>query len=357
MKDRISKKCVVVQPRVLHYRIPFFNRVSAKLDLDFQVAYSGSALRKDAQFATIQLPMYEIQTYGIGPLRYQRNVLKAIRGSDVAVLPLNPRTVSNLWPLFRKCSSRLIYWGHGLGRRDWVNYIRLWMSSQVDATILYAETERDAFTSRGVAASQLFVAPNSQYVSNSGFNGNIDRRTFLFVGRLRRGKKIDHIIRAFAKLKKEKRHQIQLEIVGDGPVRASLEHLTRALKVEESVSFLGKIIDDDALKPIFQRALAYISPGHVGLGVLHSFAYGIPVVTYEDQHHAPEVHNIEESGGGWFCNATPGDLARTISEIANAPYLSYEKGKKGFDHYRSCRTIDHAVDGFCRGINYVMNKS
>jgi glycosyltransferase involved in cell wall biosynthesis len=62
----------------------------------------------------------------------------------------------------------------------------------------------------------------------------------LFVGRLSEAKNVDIIMRAIAQLQRET-ESVRLRIVGDGPMRGSLEALARDLGIGDSVMFEGAV--------------------------------------------------------------------------------------------------------------------
>ncbi|MCU0325174.1 MAG: N-acetyl-alpha-D-glucosaminyl L-malate synthase BshA [Spirosomaceae bacterium] len=93
----------------------------------------------------------------------------------------------------------------------------------------------------------------------------------------RRVKRIDDIIKMFAKLK-----QIvpsKLLLVGDGPERVSMEHLSRELGLEECVRFVGKL---DAIEEVLSVADLFIMPSEkesFGLAALEAMACEVPVIS------------------------------------------------------------------------------
>ncbi|MFN3851503.1 MAG: N-acetyl-alpha-D-glucosaminyl L-malate synthase BshA [Spirosomataceae bacterium] len=93
----------------------------------------------------------------------------------------------------------------------------------------------------------------------------------------RRVKRIDDIIKMFAKLK-----QIvpsKLLLVGDGPERVSMEHLSRELGLEDCVRFVGKL---DAIEEVLSVADLFIMPSEkesFGLAALEAMACEVPVIS------------------------------------------------------------------------------
>ncbi len=67
---------------------------------------------------------------------------------------------------------------------------------------------------------------------------------FLFVGRIDRNKNVDCILRAFAKARAELVAGVVLDVVGDGPARATVEVLAQELGLSESVVFHGRLHQD-----------------------------------------------------------------------------------------------------------------
>lgn len=101
--------------------------------------------------------------------------------------------------------------------------------------------------------------------------------TFAYLGRLKRYKRVDLIIRAFHQLR---RPDARLEIAGAGDDRGRLEQLTASLDLSAQVKFLGRISEEDKLHLLRRSwALAFTSPKE-GWGItnLEAAACGTPVV-------------------------------------------------------------------------------
>lgn len=69
------------------------------------------------------------------------------------------------------------------------------------------------------------------------FDGPRDRPTLLAVGKLKHQKDYPTMLRAFARLRRER--PVQLGVLGDGPDREALEAMTRDLGIADDVRFLG----------------------------------------------------------------------------------------------------------------------
>ena len=100
---------------------------------------------------------------------------------------------------------------------------------------------------------------------------------FAYLGRLKKYKGVQHVVRAFAQLQHP---TATLEIAGAGDYRAALERLAGSLDLGERVRFLGRISEADKLR-LLRRAWALVlaSPKE-GWGItnLEAAACATPVV-------------------------------------------------------------------------------
>jgi glycosyltransferase involved in cell wall biosynthesis len=158
-------------------------------------------------------------------------------------------------------------------------------------------------------------------------------------------------IRDSSKIISDIEDDIFIQIVGEGKENEVLKNLAKNLNIENRVKFLGSIIDEDTLKNIFHKSLAYVSPGHVGLGVLHSFAYGIPVVTIKHKYHAPEYDNINKNNSILY-NGSINELANVLKQLVLDQDLSYRLGRNAYNHYSTKRTMTLMVQSFVKAIEY-----
>ncbi len=142
------------------------------------------------------------------------------------------------------------------------------------------------------------VVPNGVDVERFRPNGGETGDFILFVGRLVDYKGVDTLLRALA------RHppKLPLMVVGDGPLRSSLQHLARRLQVD--ATFVGYGADKD-LPRYYRQARVTVLPSRnrqeaFGMSLLESMACGTPVVASD----LPGVADLAAWGG---LVATPGD--------------------------------------------------
>lgn len=104
-----------------------------------------------------------------------------------------------------------------------------------------------------------------------------DEKLLVHTSNFRRVKRIDDIIKVFAKLKTL--IPSKLLLVGDGPERAAMEQLSRDLGLGEDVRFVGKL---DAIEEVLSVADLFLMPSEkesFGLAALEAMACEVPVIS------------------------------------------------------------------------------
>ncbi len=144
-----------------------------------------------------------------------------------------------------------------------------------------------------------------------------DAAILLYVGRFDPLKGIEGLLSAMIDLKHRKRLRLIL-VGGDGlnsPEFQRLKELSRAMGVEEAVSFAGRI-DQKDLPPYYCAADALIVPSHYesfGLVGLESLACGTPVISTRVGFLADM---LKENRIGWLVdNGSPKSLADGIDAL------------------------------------------
>lgn len=154
-----------------------------------------------------------------------------------------------------------------------------------------------------------------------------DRPRMIAVGRLSAEKGLAGLLQALASIPAEQRPH--LAIVGDGPLRPDLDSLVSALGLGGSVTFLGRLPEEETLREVAQSDML----------VLPSFMEGLPIVLMEASALrkpviASRVAGIPElvSEGETGLLFTPSDwqdLATKIAQLAGSPELRQRLGEAG----------------------------
>lgn len=313
------------RPRVLllqkilpHYRVRLFQELSRSERFEFTLGYDPNFVQ--SSLASVVDPpgirVAAVRNRRLGRAResdalvWQQGAAGLVRRGDydAVIAPLTPRIVSNLAVLraARRRRVAFLWWGHGIGprHRPRTLQVMVWLARRADAVIFYDRERAQKLIDAGLPTERAFVAPNSIDVEEIiHLRRDVplaERRSILYVGRLTERKKVDLLIRAFAKARPRLPSGTQLTIIGDGSLRAPLEDLTRSLALSECVRFTGPVFDQPQLAPYFNDAWVSVSPGWLGLSVIHSFAFGLPMIVAESQEHAPEISTVRPGVNGWF---------------------------------------------------------
>jgi N-acetyl-alpha-D-glucosaminyl L-malate synthase BshA len=128
------------------------------------------------------------------------------------------------------------------------------------------------------------------------------RPVLMHVSNFREVKRVRDVIRVFAEVNRER--PSVLVMIGDGPDRPAAEEEARALGVESSVSFLGKL---EQIAPLLAAADLFLLTSQTesfGLSALEALASGVPVIGTKTGG-LPEV--IRDGETGVLCGV--GDVA------------------------------------------------
>jgi glycosyltransferase involved in cell wall biosynthesis len=133
--------------------------------------------------------------------------------------------------------------------------------------------------SRGIPRRSIRVIYNG--VDSARLTPNPAERSekplFVYLGRLKKYKRVDVVIRAFAELNVP---EASLEIAGSGDYRAQLEGLVNSLGLGERVKFLGFIPEEEKVHLLRRAWASTLASPKEGWGIsnLEAAACGTPVI-------------------------------------------------------------------------------
>lgn len=166
----------------------------------------------------------------------------------------------------------------------------------------------------------------------------------LAVGRLDLQKRLDVLLRAFARVQ-ERFPAARLALAGEGPLAAELRDLARSLGLESRVAFLGTRTDvPDLLRAASVFVLASESEG-LSNALLEALASGVPVVASAIAANREVVADGRE---GLLVPVADADgLARAIERVLGDPALAASLAAAGraraLEHDQARVVEDHAA--------------
>lgn len=209
-----------------------------------------------------------------------------------------------------------------------------------EAIIIYPPVTLPVIPIRPVGGEESRTNVGKQ-VARSFAYAQDDKGYFLSVGRLVKGKGIEVIVEACAKL------GLPLKVAGSGP---ELENLQKILDREHNVKveFLGQVSDED-LPELYAKALATIVASEdedFGIVPVESLASGTPVIAIEKGGFLETV--VEGKTGQFFKEATVESLMEVLSKFEPGQFKAEECRKQAekFSQERFRKEILAAVDKY-----------
>ncbi len=120
--------------------------------------------------------------------------------------------------------------------------------------------------------------PNFEKHTRSELGLSDDDFILIAVGRLIKRKGLKYLIKAIEKLDDGR---IKLLIIGDGPDKENLKALSRELKIDSQVNFLGPIWGDKKFQYLHASDVFVLPSLHEGFGIvfLEAMYCGLPIIT------------------------------------------------------------------------------
>ncbi len=255
---------------------------------------------------------------------------------DVVFVGGNPRTLSDvvISCLLHFMGKSIVFWtmAHSFRARALTEKIRLFWSRLFNFIFVYTDSEVDFLKSVGFKNNFILGMNNGldqividevrfkwtkaslhEWRYSNQLNNSL---MILSCARLEAKNKFEQVIQALPLLLKVIPNIVWC-VIGEGEMKDELEMLVKNAGLENNVRFIGAIYEENLLAPWFLSSEILIHPAAIGLTLLHSFGYSLPVVTHgEAKLHGPEYAAFEpELTGRNFHIDNIQSLAETISGL------------------------------------------
>ena len=246
--------------------------------------------------------------------------------------------------------------------------LKRWMFELVDGVVCYtpesAERLRNNCTQRNVYSVRNTIDVGHVMASYQKSERVFPQRGVIravISNRLVRNKNIDIAIEAIKVCADALEGvRVSLLVIGEGELRGELQELSETLGAE--VDFAGEVYDVVALGAYFRNCDVAIIPGSAGLFVNQAFAFGLPVIMFEnagDHHHHPEEAYVLDNETGVRINQKPNALAlgQLLAELA-VDVKRLEKLQDGATEYAArFLTLDRWVESMQRACTQIYASS
>ena len=348
----MKRRVVILTEIIAPYRIPVFNALAARPDIDPHVIFfseTDPSLRQwhvykdEIKFSYEVLPSWR-QRLGRYNLLLNAGVGAALRRANPDAIICGGYSYLAAWQAAAWAKRRgvpLLLWSESTAhdiRRCYpaVEFMKLRFRRLCRAFVAAGKSSRDYLLALGAPDRSTFIAPDAVDVklySRLAENGRrhadevrarhgLPSRYFLYVGRLIKEKGIFDLLSAYAKLDEPTRSQIGLVFVGEGPSRKELVRRKADIRPGR-VEFCGWV-HREQIPEIYSLAEALIFPTHSdpwGLVVNEAMACGLPIIASDVAGCVPDL--VENGKNGFI--VPPKDvegLARAMEQLFRQPDLA-----------------------------------
>ena len=344
----MKNKVVIIQEFIPPYRVPFFDRLNVALNGNLTLYVA----RKNADISCEQRHLKIRSKAGF---KFDNCSTSEFADYDVVVMMFDLRWFL-LYRLLFRLPKKTVLWGHGMGQYALLARVKAILIKRSMGFIAYESDGADYFEPYGVERNKLAYMGNTVEVCDYHFSEK-DRCFFTYMGRLQPRKRLSDFLKAYALLSDEHQSRAQVLILGDGEIKFELEVLSKKLGISSKCRFVPGVYDQREIGKWLEKSIAYVSPGHVGLGVLHTFAYGVPVITRAGAPHAPEVCNVIDGETGFLVGDTLQALVESMALYMSDPEQHMRHCRAAYKRYANERTMAKMVGRFVSGLEQFTSNS
>jgi glycosyltransferase involved in cell wall biosynthesis len=176
----------------------------------------------------------------------------------------------------------------------------------------------------------------------------------LHVGRLVEWKRVDMLMRAFARVR-ERFPDAELLIIGSGPEEAKLKKLAGELRLGASVCFLGGVYDQELLGRYCLASSLYVLAGMGGLSINEAMCFGLPILcSVCDGTEKVLVH--DGVNGRYFKDGEEDDLVDKVTWFFGHPNELKQMGNHSEEIIRNGVNIRTVINRYVDALRYVVQQ-
>lgn len=371
----------IVSKSMAHYRVPFYSL------LEQQLARFGIALRlyytipSDNDYAAAaastldwatQVRIRSLRVPG-GTLLWQP-ILRQVMTSQLVIVEQASKLALNYLLIAAQGlgGPRVAYWGHGRNfqaeRGDrWVEWTKAKLSTHVHWWFAYNAVSARTVAQLGFPESKITVVNNSvdtkamrtaagalsqECLSKAATELSVGGNNIcIYSGRMYEEKRIAFLLEAATSIR-ERIPDFELIIVGTGP---DAPLVTQAAAQHRWIHYAGARYGSEAL-PLFGLSKLILMPGAVGLVLLDSFAYQVPLITTKNALHGPELDYLVDGVNGCIVESggSPGEFARKVVYLLTHSE-SLERLRAGCEASAQLYSIEEMAARFASGVTAALH--
>jgi glycosyltransferase involved in cell wall biosynthesis len=352
----VIPKLVIVTEIIAPYRIPVFNALARRLEIDLQVIFLSEndptqrqwlVYKNEISFTYEVLPSWR-QRLGKYNVLINRGVHSALNRTQPDVVLCGGYNYLASWAAAywaRIHRVPLLLWSESTAfdlRRRYrvVEFMKMRFLKMCSGFVVPGASSLNYLKDLEIEEQPIFTAPNA--VDTSLFSNlaeaarrnesllrsrlGLPQRYFLYVGRLLRAKGVFDLLDAYAQLKTDLRSKVGLVFVGDGADRLNL--IERASKITHGTIQFPGFVHREELPEIYALADGLILPTHSdvwGLVVNEAMACNLPVIVTGVAGCALDL--VENDWNGFVvAPCDPSQLAVSMENLASDSAKRLEMG-------------------------------
>lgn len=376
IRPKLRPPCVlIVQRRMTHYRIPLFDQLRERLARDGVClrVVSGDpttdeAMRQDEGILTWS--EHAACHYFLNGKICWQNLSPHLAGVDLVIVTQENKLLFNYWLMLNRKSLPIAYWGHGRNfqtklRNSFREHLKRRLTNHADWWFAYTTASMEVVKQCGFPTDHITILNNSVDTSEMqkireriSAQDLLDYRKELglssgpvgiFVGSLDYLKNLPLLFAAALRIR-QAIPDFQLLIVGSGH---ELELVKNKVVISGGwIRYMGSRKGEDKAKLICLSSVM-LNPGMVGLGILDSFACGVPMVTTQDPRHSPEIAYLKPGVNGLLTSMSEEDFSAGVIRVIQDQHL-HTKLSEGCLASAFEYTLENMVKNFTDGIQHCL---
>jgi glycosyltransferase involved in cell wall biosynthesis len=352
-------KLVIVTEIIAPYRIPVFNALAGRREIDLHVVFlseNDATLRQwrvykdEIEFQFEVLPSWR-HRFGRYNVLLNRGVLSVLNKIRPDVVLCGGYSYLASWESAgwaRVHRVPLLLWSESTAldrrrRHRIVEFMKKRFLSLCRAFVVPGRSASQYLKDLGIPDDRISTAPNAvdsplfaalgAVASREEFQVrarlSLPLRYFLYVGRLVRAKGVFDLVEAYAQLDDEIRAEVGLVFVGEGADRSAL--IEQASRIAPGTIQFPGFVQREGLPEFYALADALIFPTHTdtwGLVVNEAMSCGLPIIATSVAGCVADL--VQDSWNGFVVPPQdPSRLAAAMARLAGDSRLRIEMGSRG----------------------------
>jgi glycosyltransferase involved in cell wall biosynthesis len=357
----MSMRLVILTEIISPYRIPLFNALARRPEVDLHVIFMAETdphlrqwqvYKEEIQFSFQVLPSWR-KRMGKYNMLLNRGVGSALGAARPDAVLCGGYSYVASWQALRWSQSRgipFLLWSESNSqdlRRGFalVEFLKKRFLRKCQAFVVPGWSARQYLLAQGIKDSDIFTAPNA--VDNDFFSERaaavrahaaatrvrlgLPNRYFLFTGRLVKEKGVFDLLSAYDRLDSSIREEVGLVFVGDGSCRKQLED--RAAAVAPGIVKFAGFVQRDELAEYYGLADVMILPTYSdtwGLVINEALACGLAVIVSRAAGAAADL--VKDNWNGWLVpTGGVAGLTAAMQSLASQPELRATMGTNSLE--------------------------